>query len=197
MLTRGQSWSGSLAVILITATLVILDVADPAVDHFWDRHTFTSSVLAGLLVLLVTVLIADRVVSARQLKNRARAIAAEVAIIVGQASRASDVVAAALKGDADRDAANEEVRTYATMLLVAAPILIDADQSRGFLEDAQRIAGQMFRALRSKADHDPVEDTERITRAVSDLRSEFGPLLSALWPESRRTAERLENPEDS
>ncbi|MGZ4194025.1 MAG: hypothetical protein ACXVR1_02225 [Solirubrobacteraceae bacterium] len=35
--------------------------------RWWAEHAFTTTLVGGLLVLLVTVLIADRVIHARQL----------------------------------------------------------------------------------------------------------------------------------
>jgi hypothetical protein len=39
----------------ITAVLVVLVISDGSVHRYWSRHSFTSSVLSGLLVLLLTV----------------------------------------------------------------------------------------------------------------------------------------------
>jgi hypothetical protein len=44
-------------------------------------------VLSGLLVLLLTVLIVDRVTRTRQLRNQSRAIAAQAALIVARLPR--------------------------------------------------------------------------------------------------------------
>jgi hypothetical protein len=82
-----RGWSGAVAVMVVTATLVILDIGDGSVHRYWSRHSFTSSVLSGLLVLLLTVLIVDRVARMRQLKGQSRAIGAQAAVIVGQAAR--------------------------------------------------------------------------------------------------------------
>ncbi|MGZ4165773.1 MAG: hypothetical protein ACXVRP_05235 [Solirubrobacteraceae bacterium] len=40
--------------------------------RWWAEHAFTTTLVGGLLVLLVTVLIADRVIHARQLRDRSR-----------------------------------------------------------------------------------------------------------------------------
>ena len=89
---RYMAWSGALTVMAITAVLVVLDISDASVHRYWSRHSFTSSVLAGLLVLLLTVLIVDRVTRSRQLSNQSRAIAAQAALIVAQAKRAAEAV---------------------------------------------------------------------------------------------------------
>lgn len=107
----------------------------------------TTSLVAGLLVLLVTVLIADRVVTARQLRDRSRAIAAQAAIVMTQAARAAQLATAMLDGIGDREAAGDELGSYGTVLLIAAPMLIDAPLSRAVLEAAQRLAGELARAL--------------------------------------------------
>src|ERR1700729_3284151 len=89
---RYTAWWGALTVMAITAVLVVLDLRDASVQRYWSRHSFTSSVLSGLLVLLLTVLIVDRVARMRQLRNQSRAIAAQAALILAQAKRASAAV---------------------------------------------------------------------------------------------------------
>jgi hypothetical protein len=108
----------------------------------------------GLLVLLITVLVVDQVVSIRQLNDRARAIAAQAAIVVTQARRTAQAVSQAVNphdGQGDRDAAVDEFRTYMMMLLVAAPVLIDAKVSRDFLEQAQVLGAELAKALAETA----------------------------------------------
>ena len=88
-------------------------------------------------------------VSLRQVNARARAVAAQAAIIMTQAMRASRAVSQATAegaGPDDRDTAGDELRTYMMMLLVGAPVLIDARVSRAFLEQAQVVAADMARA---------------------------------------------------
>jgi hypothetical protein len=48
-------------------------------------------------------------------------------------------VSQALAGSGDRDTASDEFRTYMIMLLVGAPVLIEATVSRNFLEQAQSL----------------------------------------------------------
>lgn len=123
---RYMAWSGALTVMVITAVLVVLDITDGSVQRYWSRHSFTSSVLAGLLVLLFTVLIVDRVTRMRQLRNQSRAIAAQAAIIVAQAKRAADAITSISSDEDAREEASDELRTYTQMLLTSAPVLIDA-----------------------------------------------------------------------
>src|SRR5215469_17673201 len=146
-------WLGGLAalvVTLLTGALVIGEITDGAMRRWWAGHALTTSTVSGLLVLLITLLVVDQVVRLRQLSDRARAVAAQAAIIMTQAVRASREVSKAVAQGADegdRDAAFDELRTYMMMLMVGAPVLIDAKVSRSFLEQAQAVGGLMAHAL--------------------------------------------------
>ena len=131
-----REWTGALVVSVIAVVLAALDILDGSVHRWWAEHAFTTTLVGGILVLLVTVLIADRVVNARQLRDRSRAIAAQAAIVMTQAARTAQVAIAMLEGTGDRDAVGDELRSYGTMLLISAPILIDASLSPAFLEEA-------------------------------------------------------------
>ncbi len=137
----GAEWTGAVTVTIVAVVLAALDILDGSVHRWWAEHAFTTSLVGGLLVLLLTVLIADRVIHARQLRDRSRAIAAQAAIVTTQAARAAQSASAMLDGTGDQDAAGDDLRSYGTMLLIAAPMLIDATMSRTFLEEAQRLAG--------------------------------------------------------
>jgi len=169
-------------VLIIAVALVVLDVVDHSVSRWFQDHGFTTSVLAGLLVLLQTVLIVDRVVSDRQLRDRSRAIAAQAAILLPQADRASKAVSAMLEGSGERDTATDEVRTYMMMLLISGPLLIDARPSRAFLEAAQQLAGEFAHALAVTAKKSTAAEdvTERLDRAVQALRAASAPVLQIL-----------------
>ena len=193
MKPRLVDWSGAFTVMVLTAVLVVLDLTDGAVHRYWSSHSFTSSVLSGVLVLLLTVLIVDRVIRIRQLRNQALAIAAQAAIIVAQAGRTADAISASHSAE-EREAAGDELRTYAQMLLTTAPILIEASISRNFLETAQRLAGQMFLALRD-ADKDP-PSKKRLDDGVAQLRAAGAPLLSVL-NRAQRAAVSTENVDES
>ena len=54
-----------------------------------------------------------------------------------QANGAAQAASQMLAGRGDRDTAYEEFRTYTMMLLAIAPIVIDANPTRNFLEQAQ------------------------------------------------------------
>ena len=118
--------------------------------RWWATHALTTDTVSGLLVLLITLLVVDQVVRLRQINDRARAVAAQAAIIMAQAVRA---VARGTQGRggrrrrSDRDAAADELRTYMMMLMVGAPVLIDARASRTFLEQAQAVAGLLALSL--------------------------------------------------
>jgi hypothetical protein len=184
MLERYRAWSGAVTVMAITLALVILDIGDASVHRYFSTHAFTASVLSGVLVLLLTLLIVDRVIRTRQLKNQSRAVAAQAAIIVAQANRTVAAVARPSPSAEDREEASGELRTYTQMLLISAPLLIDATVPRTFLETAQRMAAQLFRALQSG--DDKIEHTKtQLEHAVGQLRAAAAPLLQVLSSEQR------------
>lgn len=181
-------WRGGIAAVVITlmaSVLVTLDVTDGALRRWWEGHALTTDSVAGLLVLLITVLVIEQVVRLRQIRNRARVVAIQAAILMTQANRASQLVSRALDCPDDRDAALDEFRTYTVMLLAAAPVLIDAEMSRTFLEQAQRLDGEMARALEVLARAPGQEGSLATTlvNAVQELKSAATPLLHELAPE--------------
>jgi hypothetical protein len=116
---------------------------------WWERHSFTSSVVSSLLVLGVTALIFDEVVARRQRRERAVSVAVQGLIVYGQARRTYDAIIAVPRrgeGAAQANGAPEELRSLANMLLVASPALFDDPEARLFLESVQRLAGSMYRA---------------------------------------------------
>jgi hypothetical protein len=186
-------WLGGIAALVATlliGTLVIVEITDTAMRRWWSGHALTTDTVSGLLVLLITVLVVDQVVRLRQINNRARAVAAQAAIIMTQAGRAlSSVSQAVAQGadDSDRDAASGEVRTYMMMLLVGAPVLIDAQVSRNFLEQAQTVGGLMALSLGMppKSSGPAPSKDARLDDAVQRLRTASAPLLQALDPETQ------------
>jgi hypothetical protein len=190
MFTR---WQGVLAAIGITGlacVLVALDVANSGVRRWWVSHAFTTDAVAGLVVLLITLLVADQVLRLRQIKDRSQATAAQAAILRVQATRSSQAVTSLLGGSGDRDAAFDEVRTYMTMVLNAAPVLIDAEQPRHFLEQSQRLGGELLRALQA-ADQGSSAISgarDRVDAAFHGLRDASDPLLQRLSAGARAAA---------
>jgi hypothetical protein len=137
-------------------------------------------------VLLVTVLVADRVVHDRQLRDRSQAIAAQAAIVMTQAARTAQVATAMLDGTGDPEAVRDELRSYGTMLLIAAPMLIDASLSRAFLEEAQHLGAELTRALHAHRDGTAGSaERARLDDAVERLRQASTPLLAILNAEQR------------
>lgn len=199
MLERYRAWSGALLVLVVTVALVTLDISDGSARAWWSRHSFTASVVAGVLVLLLTVLIVDRVNRMRQLKDRSLAVAAQAAVIVAQADRAAGAITrcspASRASDEDRDEASQAVRTYTQMLLTSAPVLIEAKMSRRFLEAAQRVAAQLFLALRDSGDGAATqrdggdgaatESHARAGNALEQLHRAATPLLEPLGRDRR------------
>ncbi|HEY6296781.1 MAG TPA: hypothetical protein VIX15_14055 [Streptosporangiaceae bacterium] len=207
MLSRWQGGAAAGVVTLVTCVLVTGDLVDDGMRRWWDGHALTTDTVAGLLVLLITVLVVDQVVSLRQFNDRSRAVGAQVAIIMTQAERASREVSQAVAqglGPGERDAASDEFRTYMIMLMVGAPVLIDAKVSRDFLEQAQYLGAELARALAvtakpadevaepaAKAGQAPrssgaaAVSPGRLDDAVKRLRAASTPLLQVLDPETR------------
>src|SRR6201999_139901 len=177
MKVPSREWVGAFVVSVVALGLAALDILDGAVHRWWAEHAFTTSLVGGLLVLLVTVLVADRVIHARQLRDRSRAIAAQAAIVLTQAVRTVQLADAVLDGNGDTEAAGDALQSYGTMLLIAAPMLIDASMSRTFLEEAQRLAGELIRTLHAhrKGTAGAAERT-RLDQAVERLRGVAQPL---------------------
>jgi hypothetical protein len=190
VLNRWQGWLAAAGVTAAAAVLVALDLNDDAFRRWWLRHALTTGVVTGLLVLLITVLVADQVVRLRQLSDRARAVAAQAAIMAGQAKRSAGAVSAVLAGTGDRAGAADEVRTYMFMLFVAAPVLIDDRVSRRFLEEAQYLGGSMAQSLGALGEPSgtPEEQAARLGDAAGRLQAAAVPLLAALNPEERTAA---------
>lgn len=174
------AWLGALSVLVVAVVLVVLDLTDASVHRYWSRHAFTSSVVAGVLVLLQTVLIVDRVIRMREIRNQSRAIGAQAAVIVAQAKRVADAATQALSTDEARDDASDELRTYGQMLLASTPVLIDAAASRTFLEAAQRVAAYLYRVLRDSGDGRLEQAKAGLDAAVEQLVIAAVPLLAPL-----------------
>lgn len=188
MRTRQEGWLAAVAVTVVTAAMVITDITDRGISGWWERHAFTASVTGGILVLAVTVLIADRVVAARSLKERSQAIAAQAAIVMSQAARATRAVKTALDqtDDADAETGADELRTYMTMLLLSSSVLIDAPISRAFLEEAQLLARDLARGLAAARSGDGADEARQgLDAAVERVRAASRPLLDQLDLESR------------
>jgi hypothetical protein len=72
-------WKGITAAVSVTgvaAGLIALEIPDKAVRRWWALHAFTTDAIAGLVVLLITILVVDQVVRFHQIKNRSQATAA-------------------------------------------------------------------------------------------------------------------------
>jgi hypothetical protein len=182
---RVRAWAAALSVLLLTVVAVVLDIADSAVRNFWYRHSFTSSVVAGLLVLLLTVLFVDRVNRMRKVKDQSRAVGVQAAVILAQAGHAADAIKRPSPTEEERDEASQELRTYMQMLLTSAPLLIEAKASRMFLEVAQQAAAEFLRSVRSRADDESLDISARVDAALEQLRGAAGPVVVRLNREER------------
>jgi len=107
---------------------------------------------------------------------------------MSQAARSSKAVSSALAGSGDRSAASDEVRTYMLMLLVGAPVLIDAKVSRSFLEQAQRLGGEMAHMLTTTAKRPDATSSARLDDTLKQLRAALTPLLAPLTRDERMVA---------
>jgi hypothetical protein len=182
VLTRWYGGFAAAVVTLGTIALVCLELTDEGFRHWWQGRPLTTDTVSGVLVVLVTVLVVNQVISVRQVSARSRAIAAQAAIVLGQAVRSTQAVKAAMAGTGEREAASDEVRTYMIMLLVGAPVLIDAPVSRDFLERAQSLGGEMARIaglVGGKSGVQP-DSAARIDRSLAQLRAAATPLMQLI-----------------
>jgi hypothetical protein len=120
-----QAGVATIAVALLSSALIVLDLSDGAFRRWWSARAFTTDAIAGILVVLVTVLIVNQALGIHQGRERFRATAAQASMVLSQAIRATRaVLACATSGD--RTAASDELRTYMIMLMIAAAILIES-----------------------------------------------------------------------
>lgn len=187
MLSRWQGGGATIVVLVLVLGLMVLDLADRSVRHFWETHALTTDTVAGLLVLALTVLVVNQILNRRQFTDRSRAVAVQAGIVLVQARRSVKSVLAVRDGAGDQDSARDELRTYSLMLLVSAPVLIEDRVAREFLEQAQGLAGEIGRVLA------PSEVTavfgsgagRSLEDATERLRIASGPLLAILTTDER------------
>lgn len=187
------AWSAAVLAILVTLTLVVDELTNAGQRRWWAAHPLTTDTVAGMLVLLVTVLVVNQLLNRRQARQRGHAVAAQAAILAAQATRVAKAVSAAIDGSGDRDAASDGFRTYMLMLLTAAPVLIDDPDARRFLEQAQHLGGVMASTLvaidrspdGAAMPHDGLDD------AMQQFHSAAAPLLQQLSPGIRDSIERI------
>jgi len=165
------------AIVLLSMVLVLADAFLEPMQRWWTGHAFTTSVVGGLLVLAVTVLVVDQTLHFRDIRSRAQATAAQAAIILNQARRTEAAMGRVDGTAAERDAASDEARTYMTMVLIAAPVLITDAVPRAFLEQAQWLGVLFSRAL---APGPGEHEISEISAVASMLQETAAPLLRRL-----------------
>ena len=190
---RLTGWPAAVLATLITLALVAGELTDAGQRRWWAARPLTTDTVAGLLVLLVTVLVVNQLLNRRQARQRGHAVAAQAAILVAQAARSADAVSSVIKGSGDRAAASDGFRTYTMMLLIAAPVLIDDPVARHFLEQAQYLAGVMARtlAVTGKSPDGAAAPAAGLDDAVHRLQTAAAPLLQLLSPAARDSFQRL------
>ena len=193
-----QEWIAA-AVMTVVLALIALDLVDDSFNAWFDHHSFTTDAVSTLLGLAVAALVVDRISDRRRLKDRAQVMAAQGAIIAAQALRTNQAMTSALDGSGDREAAGDELRTFMTMMLTGAPVLMDAPQTRDFLEASQHLAAELARALTvmTGSGDRPDDVDQRLNAAAAQVRATVAPLLqmlnldqqSVLWGTARTAAE--------
>jgi hypothetical protein len=186
-------WLAAGLAMLITLALVVVEVTDAGQRRWWAAHPLTTDTVAGLLVLLVTVLVVNQLLNRRQAGQRGHAVAAQAAIVVAQASRSARAVSSVIDGSGDRDAASDGFRTYMMMLLISAPVLIDDPVARRLLEQAQYLGAVLARTLMltdGPADGAAVPG-DSLDDAMQQLQSAAAPLLQLLSPGVRDSIQSI------
>lgn len=186
-------WSAAILAMLITLTLVVGELTDTGQRRWWTAHPLTTDTVAGLLVLLITVLVVNQLLNRRQARQRGHAVAAQAAIMLAQATRSVKAVSSVINGSGDRGAASDGFRTYMMTLLISAPVLIDDPVARHFLEQAQHLGGVMARTL-AAIDRSPdgaAMPGENLGDATHQLQSAAAPLLQPLSAETRDSIQSI------
>ena len=184
-----QAGVATMAVVVLSSALIVLDLSDDAFRRWWSARAFTTDASAGVLVVLITVLVVNQALGIRRDRQRFRATAAQASMVLSQAIRATRaVLSCATSGD--RSAASDELRTYMIMLMLAAPILIESKTPRAFLEDAQTLSGMLVRFQHPEAQSSfkTVPSDAQLEEALRQLKIAAAPLLAPLTAEERTAA---------
>ena len=193
MSSRLLGWAAAVLVILITLALIIGEITNAAQRSWWGAHSLTTDTVSGMLVLLITVLVVNQLLNMRQDRQRGQAVAAEAAIIEAQAGHAAKAVSSVIDGSGDRGAASDSYRTYMVMLLIGAPVLIDDQVARNFLERAQNLGGVMTHTLAiiDRSPHGAAVPSDGLDDALQQIQSAAAPLLRLLSPRVRDSMQRI------
>jgi len=188
-----MGWLAAVLAMLVTLALVVVELTDAGQRRWWAAHPLTTDTVAGLLVLLVTVLVVNQLLNRRQAGQRGHVVAAQAAILVAQAARSARAVSSVIDGSGDRGAASDGFRTYMMMLLISAPVLIDDPVARRFLEQAQYLGGVMARALVliDRSTEGAAVPGDSLDDAVQQLQSAAAPLLQLLSPGVRDSIQSI------
>lgn len=177
---------------VVVLALVALDLLDDGFNRWFDHHSFTTDVVSTLLGLAVTALVIDRIAERRRLRERSQVMAAQGAMIAAQARRATRALNEALDGAGERDAVADELRTFVTLLLTAAPVLTDAALTRHLLEESQRLAAEIARVLAVTRSGDrPAGLDQRLNDASDRVRAAAAPLLAMLHRDQQSAVDGL------
>jgi hypothetical protein len=133
--------------------------------------------VAGLLVLLITVLVVNQLLSRRQSRQRGHAVAAQAAIMAAQAARSVKAISSLLHGSGDRDAASGA----------------DGQPGRALPQQSQYLGGVTGRALAAVdrcADGAAVPGAG-IDDAMRQMQGAAAPLLMQLSPVVRDSVQRI------
>lgn len=170
----------ALAVAVAIVVLVVLDQLDRTFRAWWDRHSFTGSVVESLLALAVTALIVDEVVRRRQRKERAVSVAVQALIVFGQARRVWSAVVGSDVEARSTGNSSQEVTILASMLLTAAPSLFDDPVSRRFLEEVERFFALVFRMAQTSDGEASKDRSEDLHDALTKLQEAVKPLYARI-----------------
>jgi hypothetical protein len=190
---RWIGWPAACLALLIMLGLVVGELTDAGLRRWWSARPLTTDTVAGLMVLLVTVLVVNQLLNRRQARQRGHAVASQAAIMVAQATRSAQAVSSLIKGSGDRDAATDGFRTYMITLLVGAPVLIGDPVARHFLESAQYLGGVMARtlALIDRSPDEAARPKDGLDDALKQMHSAAEPLLALLSPGMRDAIEGI------
>jgi hypothetical protein len=190
---RLTGWLAAALVTLVTVALIVGEITNAGQRGWWGSHSLTTDTVSGLLVLLITVLVVNQLLSIRQDRQRSHAVGAQAAIVVAQAEQSAGAVSSVAGGSGDRGAASEDFRTYMMMLLISAPVFIEDPVGRRFLEQAQDLGAVMGDTLElaKRSTGGAAVPGDRLDDAMQQLQSAAAPLLQPLNPKVRQSIRRL------